>query len=1163
MDCYGDTVYSVVTSVSVIMDTGNGSKAVFADAVGKPVLKPSASQLASPINLLNPDRYEFYTFDDNGELVKRLMTMEEIQGIIANGDGEGLTYNPEGLSAAENLVPEKKVDDVVSNVQNVLKGEMESHKNSDSKQPLFDTPDISSSWTMILPAIFGNSGEDIIPDKPPVFATPETIMIETSTPEISSSKQTTTTENVSTNELKNAVSSLPTTRKPVTSTIPYKTTIYKKPLSTVSKRNLTTTKAPYITKTTSYDAPALKDNSPQILLTSPSTKKPTSEKPQSFKIPISTQKTTKPVLQTEKPIKPVTLIPENKKTPPIFQTASSTTSTLSSIINLLTSDTQKLSSSTTNLWTTGSSSTPSPFIQATFSSKTTNKISENKFEKTTNAPAYSTSQPLISTFFEISDDKNQAPATESLQYQNSSSKTDITTQQYSTTNTPENTDLPLSTLGIQQNQADQKINENSSSTEPTKDNTMTETTNSNYYTVAQTSGIDKLAVTELLDQLLLTSTNIYQLNTELTDQTPEPPQEEIRFETGTEPSSTTLGIDTTKTPAETTTLAPKDVLKQSDSTTQANNLEQIMTEKSVVSSIEELLSQAIHDETEPAIIDNNESDRINQLISNLGDKPMSQAQSEAATVMSHLIGGPVDSPTLPTQTESVKNDSVFPTDETVLSESLGTLISQIVGSNIPSLSTTDYLPSTTHTLPNEDLSRTEQSDFSSLKITTEQILEPKTELYTPELTTDAKSATSEIVSTTIIPSNETANLSKPAKADLSFEVNFEDYQGKHGSAGIEKEDDTDTTTTVEYTTPEKENIAYTSAEPNVLSNKGTTENNLLASEDSTEAFSSTTAFDSVREETQTQALFFTTNRVALVTALLGNSTKTDTQTEPDLAIKKVTVKKEVPSSTPSIFTTTFEIQTKPSLNEKKDTETTWALVSTIPPRSTPSSSDLPLSTNAQTISSVELRPQSQQESGLEETTSGLDSDIYKFVELCNELSFGFWKTVSNGGISASRSLFVSPFAATSLLAMVFLGARGSTSGEMNEILKLDDMVTFNPHLIFRNVTESIEVSKKSGVAVSAIIRELYSDKSKGKLLNFYKERARQFYDGHVEEVNFKEIGDIIRRRTNLLVKRYTWGKISEYLKENTMSVRPPLAGVSVSIFQVSFDFISTIKHIAF
>ncbi|KAJ8982262.1 hypothetical protein NQ317_007233 [Molorchus minor] len=159
------------------MDTGNGSKTVFADAVGKPVPKPSsASELASPINLLNPDRYEFYTFDDNGDLIKRLMSLEEIQGIIATGDSDG--YDLDSFTSLGYL-PEKKVNDVVNNVQSVLKEEMQTHKDSPvNLKPIFDTPDVSDSWSMILPAVFGNSGEDIKPEKPIVHVTPDTIMIE-------------------------------------------------------------------------------------------------------------------------------------------------------------------------------------------------------------------------------------------------------------------------------------------------------------------------------------------------------------------------------------------------------------------------------------------------------------------------------------------------------------------------------------------------------------------------------------------------------------------------------------------------------------------------------------------------------------------------------------------------------------------------------------------------------------------------------------------------------------------------------------------------------------------------------------------------------------------------------------------------------------------------
>lgn len=198
---------------------------------------------------------------------------------------------------------------------------------------------------------------------------------------------------------------------------------------------------------------------------------------------------------------------------------------------------------------------------------------------------------------------------------------------------------------------------------------------------------------------------------------------------------------------------------------------------------------------------------------------------------------------------------------------------------------------------------------------------------------------------------------------------------------------------------------------------------------------------------------------------------------------------------------------------------------------------------------VKLEPAPKQALGLEQSTVDTNADILEFSKLCNELAFTFWKSLTSEGISSARSLVISPFALTSMLAMIFLGARGSTSGEMNEMLRLDDMVTFNPHLVFRNITDSVENTKDSGIANSAFVRELFSDRSKGKILSFYKDKAQQFYSGHVEEVNFNVINDIIRRRTNLLVKRHTWSKITEYIKTNNIWLNPPLAGLSANIFQ--------------
>lgn len=212
----------------------------------------------------------------------------------------------------------------------------------------------------------------------------------------------------------------------------------------------------------------------------------------------------------------------------------------------------------------------------------------------------------------------------------------------------------------------------------------------------------------------------------------------------------------------------------------------------------------------------------------------------------------------------------------------------------------------------------------------------------------------------------------------------------------------------------------------------------------------------------------------------------------------------------------------------------------------------------------QLRPQSppidlssspEETLGLAASTAHLSSDLSDFAKLCNELAFTFWKSITAEGISQSRSVIISPFALTSTLSMIFLGARGQTSGEMNDLLRLDDMVSFNPHVIFRNISESIEQSRKSGIAAAAFVRELYSDRSKGKLLPYFKEKAQQFYGAHVEEVNFSTINDILRRRTNLLVKRHTMNKINEYLKTNNIWVNDPLAAVSANVFLVSFLFV--------
>ncbi|XP_076650333.1 uncharacterized protein LOC143357683 isoform X2 [Halictus rubicundus] len=201
-----------------------------------------------------------------------------------------------------------------------------------------------------------------------------------------------------------------------------------------------------------------------------------------------------------------------------------------------------------------------------------------------------------------------------------------------------------------------------------------------------------------------------------------------------------------------------------------------------------------------------------------------------------------------------------------------------------------------------------------------------------------------------------------------------------------------------------------------------------------------------------------------------------------------------------------------------------------------------------TTVTVTLNP-SKSTGGLDSSTKNASNDIVNFSRLCNELALKFW-IAANKGLSTGRSLALSPFGMVSLLAMIFLGARGSTSDQMNEVLGLDNVVTFNPHLIFQNVTDAVSLARNQGIANAAFVRELFADKVKiRKLLPFYKEQAHQFYEGLVAEVNFATISDLARRRTNLLIRKQTGGRIRDFVKSNAVPLRSPLAAISANVFQ--------------
>ena len=91
--------------------------------------------------------------------------------------------------------------------------------------------------------------------------------------------------------------------------------------------------------------------------------------------------------------------------------------------------------------------------------------------------------------------------------------------------------------------------------------------------------------------------------------------------------------------------------------------------------------------------------------------------------------------------------------------------------------------------------------------------------------------------------------------------------------------------------------------------------------------------------------------------------------------------------------------------------------------------------------------------GLSVTNSDLDAATRNFVDINNEVGLRVFRSLA--AASPEDNLVFCPVSAASALAMIFLGARGATSWEINELLELDKMVSFNPHLLYKNISDTL------------------------------------------------------------------------------------------------------------
>lgn len=1094
------------------------TKPYVADAAGNALPPPSnvPASVGSPVNLITPDRYEFYTFDESGELVKRLMTLEEIQAIVAAGeDSDGLVTfaddNQPTIAFNFSQPPFTKVHSVVTNVQNVLKAQMEAHKNKPQAQPTLDTPDVSDSWSLILPSIFGNTGVDIVPDKPTSSFTPETDTLESNLnvddEDNSLSKEGAGELVISTTANADKIHYIEVTKPSTTTTSTTSTTTVKE-VTRTRKPTTTTTIAPTTVKTSTTRNPTtikLRTTTSTTPRTTTTTSRTTSTTPRTT----TTTSTTTSTTTTTKP--PTTTTPIVRITPRTTTSRPTPTSTKP----IATTFTVKKSSTVTE------KSKPQFEKISTFVPVSTVKYVT---ERTTKRPVFSSQASVTASTTKLS------PATTTLKPKRSTT----VEVKLSTTVKPSTKPEKQIFTSTSSKPEEEKINVTTVTTQSVSPSTTMPSTE-----MTSSGNIPDVAVNVLKDTdpiipLFDVAQSISQIASDLGNS-----YQPI-------PTSSNL-LDTTKVTTMDNIMESKEVLDLEipSANEDQNTMEQNVDNFVKITTID------------PHPQENNKenTDKIKQELNKNGNVTHNEKNKEPN------VDTDDTEPIITTEASTTQNidlSSSIPenidvtTIDPILSGSVEDLLSQIVNEN-----------------PQTSIESKESESKESNEIpTAEIIIETTTEFYetSSELSTtvenDVISTTTEIyIKQEIKSDNNVPEEKKPTKEDSmgknKVNINDKEQIKKDNMVQIAPSNVSEVSKT--NSNSKKESVAS-----EIASNKNNViiENRILLNQ--TAQNNKPVSVNKSQEITKLhQDKVFTTT----VSPKQGTITKLPISSSLNDKIKQSIVNKidssdkhnnkndKITETLPKVEEFKKKIQKvnidDEELNSKRNNS--WKLIPTVTPpkvnevqkdKIKPENSQNHYESNKNVV--LEFSKENQ---GLEVTTKDLGEDIAQFTELCNELAFRYWNVLVEN-IDKRRSFVLSPYSITSMLAMMFMGARGATSGEMNEILKLDDMVTFNPHFTLKNISDSIETTSESGLIISAFIRELYSDRNKGKILTFYKERAQHFYSGHVEEINFKLISDIIRRRTNLLVKRYTWGKIQEYMKTNSIVMKPPLAAFSVNIFEV-------------
>ncbi|XP_014308613.1 leukocyte elastase inhibitor-like [Myotis lucifugus] len=144
----------------------------------------------------------------------------------------------------------------------------------------------------------------------------------------------------------------------------------------------------------------------------------------------------------------------------------------------------------------------------------------------------------------------------------------------------------------------------------------------------------------------------------------------------------------------------------------------------------------------------------------------------------------------------------------------------------------------------------------------------------------------------------------------------------------------------------------------------------------------------------------------------------------------------------------------------------------------------------------------------------------------------------------SGNIFISPMSISSALAMVFLGARGTTKAQMSKTLHFDAVKEI--HSSFQSL--NADINKRGAPYVLKLANRLYGEKTYEFLPEFLAS-TQEMYGAELASVDFQRAFEDVRKVINEWVKGQTEGKIPELLAAGDVNNMTKLVLVNAIYFK--------------